>query len=386
MQKVHVGVVTTNRADYGILYPLISKIQDSDKLELNLIVTGAHLLDKFNTVEMVRKDGLNISKEIEMFIGTDSKSALLKSIGVGFISFADYLKEKELDLLIVLGDRAEIIVPAFSALFYGIAIAHIAGGDSIDTYVTYDNSVRHAITKISHLHFVSTEEHKQRVIGMGEEENRIFNVGALGLDYIREAELMTKEQLRSILEKLDVDKPYILFTFHPIHTRTEQLDSEMKEICRVIEDMRIQTVITYPNSDFGHEIIINEIKQLQNAGHVELKDKLTHREYLSLMKFSSAVMGNSSSGIFEAPFFKVPTVDIGERQRGRIKAESTINVNCDYKEIVNAINTVIFDNSFVSMCKTCRNPYGDGTSSGKIIEVLEDTVYNRKLIEKKMTY
>lgn len=386
MKKV--GVVTTSRADFGLLYPIMTKIEESKQLELEVIATGMHLVKDYgNTIEYV-KSKFPQCRVVDVFLPNINQYTLTKSIGIGFMSFSEYLHNNELDYLIVLGDRVELMVPVYSAMIYNIPIVHIFGGDSIDDYVTYDNNVRHAITKLANVHFTATEEHSERIKKMGEEPWRVITVGSPALDNISSFRPVEKDELQEKIEKININNPFTLMTYHPVHMEISEIKTQIKTILKVVKDLGIQVICTKPNNDIGNEVILEEIKrESRENSNFYLVDSITQEEYYSLMKYCEFMMGNSSSGILESSSFKKPSIDIGSRQKGRIKGANVINTGTTYRDISKAIFMVRNNLEFKKNCLDVVNPYGDGKSSERIVRALEEIEFDKiKLLQKKNTY
>lgn len=377
MNRRKICVVTGTRAEYGLLYWLLKGIESDPVLELQLVVTGMHLSPEFGlTYKFIENDGFRIDEKIEMLLSSDSPAGITKSMGLAVIGFAESLQRLRPDLLVLAGDRYEVLAAAQAALIAKIPVAHLFGGDT--TEGAFDEAIRHGVTKMSHLHFVTNRQSARRVRQMGENPRHIYNVGSTGIDYIRKARLMTREELSLRLD-FDFRERNIAVTFHPV-TLDEQLPEEQfRELLEALDhfgDMGI--IITKPNSDtYGRKLIpmIDEFV----AGHPNAKGftSLGHLPYLSLLSTVDAVVGNSSSGLYEAPSFGIPTVNIGARQKGRLQGNSVINCKPLQQDIKEAI-----ESAFSLNCSGTVNPYGDGHASERIIEVLKAVEDPRALIQK----
>jgi len=381
-----IAVVTGTRAEYGILKPLLRKINESKKIELKLIVTGMHLLKEFgNSIEEIRRDGFKIEVSIPMY---DPKKKDEKYYGKAFSKgidrFTNALLKIKPDLLVVFGDRLEALAATLSGALLQIPIAHIHGGDKTESG-HIDESIRHSITRFACIHFTATKEHTKRLIKMGEEEFRIYEVGALGLDSIINSEAIQRSELSKRLG-LDLEKKTIVCVFHPVHLEKEKVGRQMYEIISAIKELGIQTVIIYPNNDAGSKDIIREIKKLRGLPFVKIFPNLTHKEYISLLKHSNLLIGNSSSGIIEAPSLKLPVVNIGSRNVGREHSKNVIFVDAKKKDIIWAIKKAFEDKEFIRKVNKCVNPYGDGNTSSKIVKILENIKINNNLLRKRITY
>lgn len=363
-------VVTGSRAEYGLLSNLMQEIKKADDLQLQVIATNMHLSPEFGlTFREIEKDGFHIDKKVEMLLSSDTANATAKSVGLGMIGFADAYEDLLPDLLVVLGDRYEIFAAVSVALFFKIPVAHLHGGEI--TEGAYDDSLRHAITKMSHLHFTSTEEYRNRVIQLGENPNRVFNVGALGVENIKQMLFLSKEELELSLN-FRLGEKMLLITFHPVtleHNTACQQCNNLLEVLDRHPDYRI--LFTLPNSDTDGRCIIQCIQDfvLRNKERAIAFNSLGKIRYLSALKYASAVIGNSSSGILEVPSFGIPTLNIGDRQKGRITAESVVHAGTTVEEIEAGFNQ-LFSDKIVSVAQTRKNPYEKEGTTNAIIQVL----------------
>ena len=368
MKKI--TLITGSRADYGLLRSVIEGIEKSNKLKLSLIVTGMHLSNEFGlTISEIEKDGFPINKKIEMLVGSDTPSAITKSIGLGMIGFADAFKEIETDLLLVLGDRYEILSAVTSALISRIPVAHLHGGELSEGSI--DESIRHSITKMSHLHFVSNEIHRKRVIQLGEQPSSVFTVGALGIDNILQTKLYNKEEIETELN-FKFKKQNLLITYHPVTLEDNNSEYQIDELIKVLSTLRdTGFIFTMPNSDTNGRIITTKIKDfVKSNSNAVLFANLGQKKYLSCIKYVDAVIGNSSSGLIEVPTFHKPTVNIGDRQKGRIRAKTVIDCSDDCNSIKDALTKALSKKYFLSI-QGASNPYGNGGSSQKIINIIK---------------
>lgn len=380
MKKI--AVVTGSRAEYGLFYPLLKKLQTSEVFHLDLIVTGMHLSPEFGlTYHQIEADGFTITEKVEMLLSSDSEVGITKSIGLGIIGFADVLVRVKPDFILILGDRFESFTAAIAAFVAGIPIVHLYGGEITEGAI--DDAIRHSITKMSFLHLVATDEYRRRVIQLGEEPDRVFNVGALGIDNIKNMILFTKKQLEDVLE-FKLTKETILVTFHPVTLENNTSAFQFQELLLAIDCFpNLRVIFTKPNADANGRVIIKLIDEYVHKNHDKAIafTSMGQQRYLSAIKYVSAVVGNSSSGIIEVPSFGIPTVNIGDRQKGRVQAGSVINCLPQKESIVNAINQA-FDYDFKIKCQKVFNPYGDGKTAAKIIKIL-DTKVNLKNNTKK---
>ncbi|MGA4525798.1 UDP-N-acetylglucosamine 2-epimerase [Enterobacter ludwigii] len=366
-----IAVFTGTRAEYGLLYWLMQDIKDDNALELQILVSGMHLSPEFGlTWHQIEEDGFKIDEKVEILLSSDSAVGVVKSIGLGLIGFADALTRMKPDLIIILGDRYEAFAAAQAAMFLKIPIFHLHGGEI--TEGAYDDAIRHAITKLSYLHGVSTEEYRTRVIQLGEEPNRVYNVGALGLEHLHRTKLLSLDALSKSL-KFSLDRPYFLVTYHPVTLANESPKRSFKALLDALDEFKDhKVIITYPNSDDGGRQIIPILEKYAKTQveRVYAIPSLGQLRYLSALKYSSMVIGNSSSGIIEAPSFCVPTINIGSRQNGRLAANSVINCQPNKYDIVEAIKTAVqMKDEFNSL--KIDNPYGEGDSSKKIINAIK---------------
>lgn len=370
MKKV--CVVTGTRAEYGLLRPLIQKIDNDSDLELQLVVTGMHLSPEFGlTYQEIEQDGFEITERNEMLLSSDTPNGITKSIGLGTIGFADIFTRIAPDMVVILGDRYEALAAATSAMIHRIPIAHIHGGELTEGLI--DESIRHAITKMSMLHFTATEKYRTRVIQLGEQPDRVFCVGALGIENIRMQKLLNREELENSLG-VSLDKPYIVVTFHPVTLEKNTGKEQFEAILETLDNIKgYQIIFTKANADTDGRIINQKIDEYVNRN----KDKavaftsLGMVRYLSALRYCDMVLGNSSSGIVEAPSFHIPTVNIGDRQKGRVRGKSIIDCSCTSKEIENAIHIAQMMNKNNTL-QSENNPYEGKNTSETILNVLKN--------------
>lgn len=383
MRKI--AVVTGTRAEYGILYPVLKAIEVKPKLELSLVVTGMHLSPEFGyTVKEIQNDGFKVDAKIDTLLSSDTPEAMAKSVGLGIIGMAQAWEQLKPDIILVLGDRVEPLAAAISGAYMNIPVAHIHGGDSprggLDEYA------RHAITKFAHIHFPATKTSAERIIRMGEDEWRVHVVGSPALDVILNEPLIPAEQLTEKFG-LDLSRPLILLVQHPLTTEVENAAGQMRETLRAIIEVGYPAIVVYPNSDAGGRRMIEVIKEYEKKyPFIKALKSLPRREYLSLMKVASVLVGNSSSGIIDAPSLGLPAVNIGTRQEGRERGRNVIDVGHSKQEIIEAIKRALTDKEFLDEVKRCENPYGDGKASQRITEILSKVGTTPELIRKKITY
>lgn len=381
MRKYKICVFTGTRAEYGLLKPLMEEIQKQPEFELQIVASCMHLSPEFGlTYQEIEKDGFKIDEKVEMLLSSDTPVGTVKSMGVGMIGYADALSRLKPDMVIVLGDRFEALAFAISSYILRIPIAHLYGGEI--TEGALDEGFRHSITKLSYLHFTSTEDYKKRIIQMGEFPDRVFNVGALGLDNIKRFKLLTKEEIEQKLG-IKFNKYSFLITYHPETLSDSNPQKDFIEILKALESFEDTTLIfTKANADPNGRIINAMIEDFINKRkNAYVFDSLGHLLYLSVMSHSDVVIGNSSSGIIEAPSFKIATVNIGSRQKGRIKAKSIIDCEPKKDKIIEAINKAI-STEFKEILDKVENPYGDGSAALKIIEILKKSLPIKNISKK----
>lgn len=375
-----IGVVTVGRSDYGIYLPLLRKIQADADLQLRLIVGGMHLSPDFGfTVTMIEDDGFRIDDRVDLLLPSDSPEAIAKSMGRGAIGFAEVYARSRPDILIVLGDRFEMHSAALAALPFKIPVAHIHGGEITEGAI--DDALRHSMTKLSHLHFVSTEENRQRVIQLGEEACRVTTCGALSLDNLHSVTLLDKDELETRY-KLDMQSPPLLVTFHPVTLEYEEATWQTGEVLAAIEACEMSVVFTLPNADTGGRAIAQMIREfVRSNSQARMVDNLGTQGYFSLMANAAAMVGNSSSGIIEAASFRLPVVNVGTRQRGRMRAANVIDVGYHRDEIQKGIERAV-SGDFRESLSQLVNPYGTGCAARKIIHKLKDVDIDNRLLVK----
>jgi UDP-hydrolysing UDP-N-acetyl-D-glucosamine 2-epimerase len=358
-------------------------MQANAGLQLSLIVIGMHLSREFGyTIKEVKRDGFKIEAKIAVLHGEDTKVSMAKSIGECLSRTAEALEKIKPDILVVLGDRSEMLAGAVAATYMGIPIAHIHGGDVSGNV---DEPVRHAITKLAHIHFAATKESAQRIKRMGEEPWRVHVVGAPGLDLIL-GQKASKPKKMAAKYGLDLSEPVLLAVQHSVVTEAEEAASQIRQTLEAIKDMGFQTILIYPNADAGGRRMIGVIKEYEMLPFLKTYKSVAHEDYLGLMKLASVMVGNSSSGIIEAPSFGLPVVNIGTRQIGRQRAGNVIDVDYGKQEITKAIKKALDDKSFREKVKRCENPYGDGKAGKRISKILSEIKLNKKLLEKRMAY
>ncbi|UUX92257.1 UDP-N-acetylglucosamine 2-epimerase [Methanoplanus endosymbiosus] len=386
MAKRKICVVTGTRAEYGLLKPIIKRIKQDTDLSLQLVVTGTHLLPEYgNTIDLIYQDGFTINAKVPVVIAGDNKEVLPHSIGHGIIGFSQVFEILKPDIVLVLGDRYEIFAAAVAASYSGKVLAHIHGGDKLRG--GFDEYTRHAITKISHIHFAATEKSAERIIKLGEIPENVFVVGSPSIETIKSTDFLSKDDL---CEKLDLDNNLgiMLFVLHPISTSPESAAKEIDIVLDSIIDFNFQIVLIYPNVDPGSKQIINAIEgySYKYPEKIKIFKNLPHKDYLNVMKIADIMIGNSSSGIIESSAFKIPVINIGHRQEGRESSENVINVNYSKEDILKSIEKCLYDEEFMNKVNNCLNPYGEGNTSIIISNVLKELNIEPNLFSKNITY
>lgn len=381
-----IGIMTGTRAEYGLLKSLMQEINKDNDLELYLIVSGMHLSPEFGmTYKEIEEDGFQINAKVEMLLSSDSPAGISKSIGLGVIGFADEFQRADLDMLILLGDRYEALSAAICALVMRIPIAHLHGGELTEGAI--DEGIRHSITKMSYLHFTSTEQYRNRVIQLGENPERVFYVGALGVENIKKINLMTKEELEGSIH-FEIDENTVIVTYHPVTLENNTVEEQFLNLLEVLDrNPKIRMIFTKANADTNGRIVNELIDKYaaQNSERACAFVSLGQKRYLSALKYCRIVIGNSSSGIIEAPSFGKPIINIGDRQKGRICADSVINCGYTQQEIQQAMETAL-TKEFENKASNCRNPYEKENTAANIISVIKDYLLNDKIKLKKGFY
>lgn len=377
--------ITGTRAEYGLLSRLMKMVQDDNGTQLQIIATNMHLSPKFgNTYQEIEKDGFAIDKKIPILEdGKDDANATLKSMAKALAGFADAYDELKPDMVVVLGDRYEILAAATAALIECIPIAHIHGGEI--TEGAYDDAIRHSITKMSHLHFASTEEYRKRIIQLGEQPDRVWYVGAIGVENIKKLPLMGKDEIEEDV-KFKLDENTILVTYHPVTLGTHSAEQDIKDFLAALEERRdLRVVFTMPNSDTGAQVIAAAISDFvaRNSDRAVAYKSLGIKRYLSVMKYVGAVVGNSSSGLVEVPSFGISTLNIGDRQKGRIAADSVYHCDTDMASILQGLDTIMSP-SFKQKAAATHNPYDKKGTAQAIFDVI--STYPLEQLKQKHFY
>lgn len=371
MDMRKICVITGTRAEYGLLSGLMKKIQEDPSLELQMIVTNMHLSPEFGlTYREIEKDGFVINKKVEMLLSADTATSVVKSLGLGLIGFADAYEDLKPDLIVVLGDRYEMLGAVSSALFFQIPVAHISGGDV--TEGAYDDAIRHSISKMSHLHFTSTETYRKRVIQLGEQPSTVFNVGSTGLDNIRKMTLLSREALEESIG-FSLGEKSMLITYHPVTLENRTASEQFEALLRAVDKTGYRLIFTKPNSDSDGRVVISMIDEYVKT-HPEKSVafiSLGYLRYLSALQYVDVVVGNSSSGIIEVPSFGIPTVNIGDRQKGRLRADSVIDCAPEEAAIYQAFE-LAGTQAFREKSKQIVNPYEQPDTVQQIFDQIKD--------------
>ena len=385
MDRRDIVVLTGTRAEYGLLKSSMKAIKSHHDLSLSVVATGMHLSPRHgNTVQDIRDDGFTVDREVLMQIDGDSGTAMAKSLGVGTTGLADAFASLDPDIVLLLGDRDEALAGTLAAAHMNIPVAHVHGGDSMHG-ATIDDSIRHAITKFAHIHFPASELSAERIRKMGEEEWRITISGAPGLDDVLAGDFESPEAVLSKYN-LNPSEPLLLLVQHPVTTQSEHAGEQMKATLNAVESLDAQIVIIHPNSDAGGDQIISEIESREFSQPVRTFRSLPRDEYLGLMDAADVMVGNSSSGIIEAPSFDLPVVDIGPRQEGRQRAKNTISVPHEEAKIREAISRGFSDSKVFEKILSSTNPYDYGGAGERIANRLAEVTIGSSLLRKQLTY
>lgn len=366
-----IAVFTGSRADYGLLYWLMKDIEASKCLRLEVIVGGMHLQPEFgSTWQQVKADGFPIAAMVDMQLASDRPGSTARSVGLGIIGLADCLERLQPDMLVVLGDRYEALAAAQVAHLMRIPIAHLHGGEL--TEGAYDDAIRHAITKFSHLHFVATNEYRRRVIQLGESPDSVYTVGAFGLEHLTRTPLLNRTELSAEFD-LDLRGRFFVATYHPVTLLPEETERGLTSILDTLDNFSdIPCIITYPNADDGYQAIVAHLKDYaaKHESRIRLRESLGSQLYLSLLAKASVNLGNSSSGLIEAPALGVPAIDIGSRQQGRLRAKSVIHSPCESRALIDAVSRAL-DPMFLAQANCTPPPYRGGDTSTRVVRILE---------------
>lgn len=380
-KKRKICFITGARADYGILFSVMKAVSESEKLSLQLLVTGMHLDPKYGlTYDEIKKDGFNVDAKVVLSYKKNDPKEMALIFSQAVAGFTKVLQTMKPDFLVVLGDRLEMLAAAVTANFLSIPVVHIHGGE-ISGHV--DGIMRHAITKLSHLHFAATDQAKKRILSLGEEPWRVFVSGAPALDRILAQTLPSKEELFRKYQ-LDLKQGLIVVVQHPVLSELAQSAQQMAATLEVVARSKIPFLIIYPNADAGGQAMIKVIERYRRNPLAQIRKSIPHLDYLSFLKYASVLVGNSSSGVIEAASFGLPVIDIGSRQSSRERGANVVRVGYSRKEIADALKKILKHPGLKKM--KVKNPYHSGNAGVAIRKVLEDVPLDAKLLEKKMTY
>jgi len=376
-----IAVITGTRAEYGIIRPVLRAIQAHQNLELSLVVMAQHLApDCGYTIQDVLNDGFEISAEVETLLNSDTGSGMAKSLGLAIIELSQVFTMSKPDIIMVTGDRGEMLAAAIVGAHMNIPVAHLHGGEISGTV---DESIRHAITKFAHIHLPATHQSADRIQRLGENVDRIHVIGAIGLDQIREGLFMSDKEVAQELE-LRLDRPIVLISQHPVTTEVASAGQQMRETLEAIKAVGFQTVLIFPNSDAGGRSMCKVIEEFEELPFVRRFVNAPRELYLGVMHVASVMAGNSSSGIIEAPSFHLPFVNIGSRQTGRQRGENVLDVPHERTAIAQAIRFAATDTEYRERVRRSQNPYDYGSSSSKVADILASLQIDGSLIQKRM--
>jgi len=384
--KKRVLGVTGIRSEYDIMSSVFRAVASHSDLDLQLVVTGAHLSDAFgHTIDEIHADGFVVADEIESLLSGDQASFRVKGLAIQLQGLVQTVARINPDILLVLGDREESMTTALVGAYMNIPVAHIAGGDRVIGNV--DDQIRHAVTKLAHLHFVTNRESKERILRLGEQPFRVFDVGNPGLDRLLDVPVIDVAELSSRLGFSIADgEPFVMLIQHVISSEIDQAYEQMTASLEAVRELGIKTVLSYPNSDAGGQQMIRAIQEYKSLPFLYAAKNIPRLEFVNLMRRASCLLGNSSAGILEAPLLKLPVINVGNRQRGRLHAENVQFVPHDKDRIIEALRRAIFDTEYRKTVAACSNPYGDGQSSARIADILAATPIDDTLLIKDITY
>ncbi len=370
--------ISGTRADYGLMRSVLRSIHNHPDLSLDIVVTGMHLMDEFgNTIDEIKKDGFSYHI-VDVQYEDDTKESMAIFIGKFIQELVPVMHSLHPDIILVLGDRGEMLAGAIVGVYMSIPVAHIHGGEVTSTV---DDYTRNAITKLAHIHFPATDESAKRIHRMGEDTFRIFVVGAPGLDQILHERLLSHDELEQKYE-IDFSKPVLLIVQHPVTLEVDNASVQIRETLEAVVSLQYQTIMIYPNADAGGRRMIEVIREYEHLPYLKIFSSIPHEDYLSLLQQVSVLIGNSSSALIEAPSFGLPVVNIGTRQRGRERADNVIDTEYNREKIRDCIYKAIHDDKFRKKARLCRNPYGNGMASIKISEILSKIDIDEDLLIK----
>lgn len=378
--------ITGIRSEYDILSSVFRAISKHNDLLLKVAVTGAHLSESFgHTIDEIENDGFEIVDRIESLLSGNGESLRVKGLGIQLQGFVQTVLRVKPDFLLVLGDREESIVAALVSTYMNIPLVHIAGGDRV--VGNADDQIRHAVTKLAHIHLTTNLESKERILRLGEQEFRVHNVGNPGLDRLMETKELPLSQISNNINfPIPDDEPYIILIQHPLSSEVQDAYRQMKITLDSIQALGITTIISFPNSDAGGREIIRAIEEYSALPFIYSVKNIPRLDFVNLLRNAACLVGNSSSGILEAPLLKLPVVNVGNRQKGRLHSENVQFVPHEKTAIINAIQIAVYDKNYHLLVQRCKNPYGDGKSSHKIADLIASTIIDDRLLIKDITY
>jgi len=380
-KKRKIAIIAGSRGEYGYFRPILREIVRHPNLDYGIIATNMHMLDRFgSSIDEIKKDGFKISASIHNTFDGYNRLTMTKSLSVFMLQLPEILEQMEADMLLLAGDRGEQLMAAIVGAHLYIPVAHIQGGEVSGNI---DGTMRHAITKVAHLHFASSEDAERRIKRMGEDSFRVYNVGAPQLDELIQEKTASEAEVRRKFS-LAKNRPTILIVQHPVTEEFEHTEKSVETTLKAVAKFNAQTVVILSNSDAGNQAVARAVSH-NHTEHMQVHANVPRKEYLGLMKIADVIVGNSSSGLIEAPTYKLPAVNIGNRQRGRLQGKNVINVGYVGKDIAAAIRKAMSP-QFKKRITTCKNPYGDGRSSKRIVEVLATIPIDEKLLVKQISY
>ena len=385
MKKKKIVIATATRAEFGLIKSIIEKLLQVPEFDIKIVATGMHLSPEFGlTYKEIEHCGFNVDRKIEMQLSSDSTVSVAKTMGLTMISFSDYFEEEKPDFVMVTGDRYEAMAIATTAMVMRIPLIHLFGGETTEGAI--DESIRHSISKMSFLHFTTNEQYRKRVIQLGEDPSRVFTVGGTGSENVKNLKLMTKKELEKSLD-FELNCDYAVVTLHSVTLENSSAEKQVKELLKACDaHSELKYIFTKANSDADGRIINLALEDYCfSHSNCKVFDSLGFIRYLSAVKYCTFVLGNSSSGIMEVPSFGIPTVDIGDRERGRLRAASVINCKPDYESIVCAMDKAL-SKDFREFCKTVKNPYAGKSTSSEIVRIIKDFALYEKIDLKKKFY
>ncbi len=378
-------VVSGTRSEYGLVKPVMEAINKSKSMKLQTVVTGSHLSKVFgSSVKEILKDRFKINAKVKLPLSDDTNEGMSKLLGKAVGKFTKVFRKLKPDIVLILGDRVEVFGAALACFYMNIPVAQMHAGDrSVGGHL--DDSARHAISKLSSLNFAATKKSYDRLIKMGEEKSRVFHVGAPGLDSIMNRKYLEKKDL---FEKLGLeDRETILILFHPVTTEVKGSIRAIESIMSAVNELDKQAAVIFPNADAGGRRMIKVIKRFAKGNkNIKTFKNIDHGDFMNMMKYVSIMIGNSSSGIIEAPSFKLPVINVGKRQEGRERACNVIDAGYNKKDILKSVKKALYDKKFLMKVKKCRNPYGDDKTGEKVAKILTGMKFDKRLLQKQITY